>query len=163
MATSVTKEALVLRALRRAGLASSAMLLAPEPESLQDGLVDLESLMATWEAEGVALSYRYTPLPFPEASEVSGVPDWAVNAIVHNLALGMCIDNQRPIPDKLDTLAYNDLRTVKSRMVEIPSLQRRNDMPRGVGNATGASPWGYDRFYREKETLADDNGQPLDV
>lgn len=163
MPTPTTKGSLVLRALRRAGLASSAMLLAPEPESIQDGLRDLEDMMASWEADGVALSYRYTGAPEPQPEEEAGVPDWAVNAIAHNLALIMCVDNQRPPPDRLVTLAFNDLRIVKSRLVTVPSLQRRNDMPRGIGNATGASPWGYDRFYRETDPVTDDNGHPLDV
>lgn len=158
-----TKQAIVLRALRRAGLASSAMLLAPEPESIQDGLQDLEDMMAAWEGDGVPLSYRYTSAPEPQPDEESGIPDWSINAVVHNLALVMCVDNQRPIPAKLDTLAYNDLRTVKARLVTVPSLQRRNDMPRGTGNATGIDPFGRGRFYLEHDSLTDDNGKAIDI
>lgn len=162
MATA-TKEAIVLRALRRSGIASSAMLLAPEPESIQDALIDLEDMMAEWERDGVACSYRYTGQAFPQPSEESGVPDWAVAPIAHNLAIRILTDNQRPIPDQLMTLAFNGLEGIKSRDVDIPTLQRRYDMPRGAGNGTGIAPFGRDRFYLEHDALQDGNGKDFDL
>lgn len=162
MATK-TKEKIVLKALRRAGLASNAMLLAPEPESVADGLEDLEDMIAKWEGEGIVLGYRYAANPDqPQPSEESGLPDWAVDPVIHNLALRMCIDNQRPIPAKLDTLAYNEKITLESRMVAVPTLQRRGDMPKGAGYGGGINPFGRNRFYNEHDTLQDDNGQSFD-
>lgn len=154
MATQ-TKEAIVLRALRRSGLASSAMLLAPEPESMADALQDLEDMIAEWEGDGIAMSYRYSGAPQPQPSEESGIPEWAVSPVVHNLAIRLLIDNQRPVPAELATLAFNGLNMVKSRLVEVPMLQRRNDMPRGIAN-------GRRRFYDENDRLTDGNGKIFD-
>lgn len=150
-----TKEAIVLRALRRAGLASSAMLLGPEPESVADALLDLEDMMAEWEGDGVIMSYRYTGAPTPQPSEESGLPDWAVAPVANNLAIRLMIDNQRPIADEIHTLAYNGLQMVKGRLVQIPELARRSDMPRGVGNGTR-------RYYLESDSLTDGNGKDFD-
>lgn len=162
MATQ-TKEKIVMIALRRAGVASSAMLLAPEPESIQDALNDLENMLANWESEGVVLAYRYTGKPQPEPSEESGLPDWAIEPVAYNLAIRVCLDNQRPISSDLKRLAFEGLRTLKSRRVTVPSLQRRFDMPRGAGNGSGIAPFGRDRFYREHDSLTDDNSKDLDL
>jgi len=152
-----TKEAVVPRALRRAGLASSAMLLAPEPESIADALTDLEDMIAEWEGEGLVLSYHYTGNPQQaQPSEQSGLPDWSIAAVVHNLAIRLLVDNQRPIPDELSTLAFNGKETLKVKAVEVPSLARRNDMPRGTGN-------GRPRFYQESDPLRDVNGKIIDL
>lgn len=150
-----TKEAVVLRALRRAGLASSAMLLAPEPESTADGLQDLEDMMAEWEGDGVVTSYRYTGSPQPQPSEESGLPDWAIAPVANNLAIRMMIDNQRPVAEEIKLLAYNGLQMIKSRLVEVPDLARRADMPRGTGN-------GGRRYYFESDPLTDGNGKDFD-
>lgn len=159
-----TKEQIVLRALRRAGLASSAMLLAPEPESVQDALTDLEDMMAEWEADGTTVAYRYTSAPTPQPSEESGLPDWAVAPVAHNLACRLLLDNSRPVADELSTLAFEGLRKLKARRVEIPMLQRRNDMPRGAGNGGAGSPFAGARYYdQQRDDLTDDNGQALDL
>lgn len=150
-----TKEAVVLRALRRAGLASNAMLLAPEPESIADGLQDLEDMMAEWEGNGVVTSYRFTGSPSPQPSEESGLIDWAVAPVANNLAIRMMIDNQRPVSEDVKLLAHNGLMMLKSRNVEVPELARRSDMPRGTGN-------GGRRYYSETDPLTDGNGVDLD-
>lgn len=151
-----TKEAVVLRALRRAGLASSAMLLAPEPESVADGLQDLEDMMAEWEGDGVVTAFRFTGSPEPQPSEESGLPDLFVSAVANNLAIRMMIDNQRPVSEEIKLLAYNGLQMVKSHNVTVPELNRRNDMPRGTGNPGR-------RYYYETDPLTDGNGLDLDI
>lgn len=151
-----TKEAIVLRALRRAGLASNAMLLAPEPESVADGLQDLEDMLAEWEGDGVVTSFRFTGNPQPEPSEESGLPDLYVSAVANNLAIRMMVDNQRPVSEEIKLMAYNGLQMIKSRNVTVPELARRNDMPRGTGNPG----W---RYYHETDPLTDGNGVDLDI
>lgn len=160
MATK-TKEQIVLRALRRAGLASSAALLSPEPESIADGLDDLESMIAGWEGQGIKISYRYSGNPQPQPSEESNLPDWAVEPVIHNLAMRMLVDNSRPVDDTLSTLAYNGLQLLRAKMIQIPSLQRRSDMPVGAGNGGNSSTWGP-RFYNETDSLQDADFKDLD-
>lgn len=151
-----TKEQLVLRALRRAGIASSATLLSPEPESMQDALIDLEDMMADWESRGLSLSYRYTSAPQPQPSEESGVPPFAVAAIANNLARILLIDISMPIPDELATQADAGYRQLLGRRIVVPMLQRRSDMPMGTGN-NGR------RYYHETDSLTDWNGHDIDV
>lgn len=160
-----TKGAIVLRALRRAGLASTSVLLPPEPESIQDALVDLEDMMAEWEGNGLIVRYRYTgnAQGLPQPDELSGLPDWAVAPVAHNLALRALIDNQRPVPDELATLAYNGKVQIEARIVEVPMLQRRNDMPRGSGAGQAWRPFGENRFYHEKDRLSDSDGTDIEL
>lgn len=158
---SKTKEQIINRALRRAMLASSAVLLSPEPEAIADAMDDLEDMIASWEGQGIKLGYRYSGNVQPQPSEESGLPDWAVSAVVHNLAIRLMIDNARQPPDELTTLAFNELQMLKAQMVQIPSLKRRNDMPVGAGNGGNCRQFGG-RYYTETEELQDSNFKDLD-
>lgn len=157
MATN--KDQIINQALRKAGLASSASLFGPEPEGQEDALVDLENMMAEWEIDGVQLGYIYAvDGADPDPSVDSGLPNWAISAVTANLAVRLLIDNLRPAPDELSNMAYQALEKVKSNLVTVPMLVRRNDMPTGIGNK---SDWACGRFYHERHTIDESTGDPI--
>lgn len=141
---SKTKGDIVLLALRRAGIASSATLTQPEPQSIADALDDLEYMMAQYLADGVDIGYLPTDPPSPE--DESGLELWAVEPVSLLLARGILVDNVRPIPQELAARALSGDELIRAKVLTIPSLARRNDMPVGAGNKDG---WCDDRFYVE--------------
>lgn len=145
---SKTKGDIVLLALRRAGIASSATLTQPEPASVGDALEDLELMMAQWLVDGIDIGYLPTDPPQPD--DESGLEVWAVEPVALKLAEKVLIDNLRPVPDALASQVQRGYELVCSQVAAIPSLARRNDMPVGAGN----KPWfsGRDRFYIEPGT-----------
>lgn len=141
---SKTKGDIVLLALRRAGIASSATLTQPEPQSIADALDDLEYLMAQYLADGIDISYLPTDPVLPD--DESGLELWAIEPVALQLAHKILADNMRPIPDGLATMAQKGYELICSQVMVIPPLVRRNDMPTGAGNKQWAS---RDRFYVE--------------
>lgn len=129
---SKTKGDIVLLALRRAGIASSATLTQPEPQSVADALDDLEYLMAQYKADGIDISYLPTATPSPD--DDSGLELWAVEPVALQLASKILIDNIRPIPDALASQIQKSHELICAKVAVIPSLARRNDMPVGAGN-----------------------------
>lgn len=83
---SWTKKQFILAAYEEIGLGS--YIFDIQPEQLQAALRKLDTMMATWNAVGIRLSY---PLPSnPDDSDISQlttVPDKANEAIILNLAL----------------------------------------------------------------------------
>lgn len=155
---SKTKGDIVLLALRRAGIASSATLTQPEPQSVADALDDLELMVAELEGAGILLGYNFAPdnAP-PDAGDDSGLQAGDINAIAYMLAKQVLIDNLRPVPDELANAANRSYEVICIRRIHVPQLQRRNDMPVGTGNKHGSS---RERFYVEKEIITAE-GNPL--
>lgn len=62
-----TKGDLVLAALRKIGIASNATLTDVEPQSVEDGVNDLEMMMAEWfqDGNGIDAGYVFTPEDTP--------------------------------------------------------------------------------------------------
>lgn len=144
---SKTKGDIVLLALRRAGIASSATLTQPEPQSVADALDDLEYLMAQFLVDGIDIGYLPTEPASPD--DDSGLELWAVEPVALQLTNKILVDNLRPVPDALASQIQKSYELICAQVAVIPSLARRNDMPVGAGN----KPWfsGRDRFYIEPE------------
>lgn len=143
---SKTKGEIVLLALRRAGIASSATLTQPEPQSVADALDDLEYLMAQFLVDGINIGYLPTDPISPD--DESGLELWAVEPIALQLTNKILVDNLRPIPADLATQIQKSYELICAQVAVIPSLARRNDMPTGAGNKQWSS---RDRFYFEKD------------
>lgn len=141
---SKTKGDIVLLALRRAGIASSATLTQPEPQSVADALDDLEYMMAQYLADGVDIGYLPTDPVSPD--DESGLELWAVEPVALQLARVVLTDNIRPIPQELAAKALAGDELIRAKVLIIPPLVRRNDMPVGAGNKDCG--WD-DRFYVE--------------
>lgn len=154
----ITKGSIALKALRKAGIASSTSLTEPEPEAVQDALSDLEDLATQLDADGVRVGFMLADPEYgPDPDDDSGLPDWAVKGFVGKLAESILIDNLRPVPQALLKYIAEGMRTIKAKTVYVPTLERRNDMPVGQGYKTSSTG----RFYVEPSPVEDSNGVPL--
>lgn len=146
-----TKGELVLKALRKAGLYSNATLTDADPQAIEDAVNDLEDMMHQWQAKGIELDYLFADTgsdiqPMPD--DDSGIPPWAYDGVSLKLAVQVCMDNVIQPSDALLTAADGAYQTICIALTKIPSLERRNDMPRGSGNK---SAFTWNRFYIEKD------------
>lgn len=146
-----TKGAVALAALRKTSIASNATLTDTEPQSVEDALVDLELMLAEWQMNdndrGISLGYLFSaPGVAPKPDDPHGLPDFAVNAAILNLATRIINDyGQEPSQTLVINAAYARERLVKwlSRW-RTPHLRYPSRMPLGSGNQRGDWP----RFYR---------------
>lgn len=144
-----TKGDLVLKALRKAGLYSNATLTDADPQAIDDAVNDLEDMMAQWQAKGIDLGYLFADAandvqPLPD--DDSGIPSWAYDGVSLKLAVQVCMDNVIQPSDALITAADGAYQTICIALTKVPSLERRNDMPRGAGNK---NTFTWNRFYIE--------------
>lgn len=148
MAT-VTKGNIVSMALRKAGLASTTVLLEPEPQSIMDAVEDLESMVATWKSTGFDIGYVFSTDPEPQPDEDSGLDLAYKLPVALQLARQILIDNMRDIPDELANQAHASMIQLRAAFYTPVYLQRRNDMPTGQGNNKSAE---WNRFYHQNTT-----------
>ena len=160
MATVTTKGDIVILALRKSAIASNSTLTEPEPQMVEDALTDLELFMYEIENMAVTVGYLFSdPDIGPDTNDLHGMSMGDVNGIALNLAKRILTDVLKPVPDSLATQAQQAYDAILYRVIDIPQLQRRNDMPRGIGNKA----FGYwDRFYHETDPLTTGDGTPID-
>lgn len=151
MIIPVTKADLVVAALRKSALASDATLTDVEPQSLQDGMADLEMMIYEWsedEADRVIdTGYNSTPIgQQPETGEPHGVKPQFLNAVILNLAVRLMPDYRTEAMQAIAGMAIaakaNAVRMCRKRVQ--PARYRRRT-PTGSGNRS-AGVFGYHYF-----------------
>lgn len=130
---------IVRAALRKLGVASDATLTDVEPQSIQDGVDDLETMMAEWcqDGKGIITGYEFTDPDNPPAEgDDHGMRSSAVSAVIHNLACRIAPDYAiEPTAKVITTARYG-----KEQLVKNTALSRAkrapypNRMPIGSGN-----------------------------
>ena len=135
-----TKGDIVRAALRKLGVASDATLTDVEPQSIQDGVDDLETMMAEWyqDGKGIITGYEFTDPDNPPAEgDDHGMRSSAVSAVIHNLACRIAPDYAIEPTAKVITTARNG----KELLVKNTALRRAKRapypgrMPIGSGNS----------------------------
>lgn len=130
---SWTKRQLIRQAFSVIGLADYDFDL--QAEQLQNAMYLLDSMVATWNAKGVLLSY---PLPSsPEDADLdeeSNIPDRANEAVYMNLALRLATTLGRPTTVELKAAAFYAYNNLLSWNLQPREMQLPNTMPRGQGN-----------------------------
>lgn len=164
-----TKGDLVLAALRKLGVASSATLTDVEPQSVEDGVNDLEMMMAEWSGltgYGIDVGFIFADDDIaPAAGDAHGLNNNALNAVVLNLACRIAPDYGMEAGSKIITTArYGKEQLVKlSASSKAKSLWKKsgypNRMPVGSGNrlATGN---GINYYHRNEVIDADSTTAP---
>lgn len=144
-----TKGDIVRAALRKLGVASDATLTDVEPQSIQDGVDDLETMMAEWyqDGKGIITGYEFTDPDNPPAEgDDHGMRSSAVSAVVFNLACRIAPDYAIEPTAKVITTARNGKEllvknTALSRAKRAPYPTR---MPIGSGNSFATlNGWHY--------------------
>jgi len=152
-----TKGDIVLAALRKLGVASNATLTDVEPQSLEDGVNDLEMMMAEWSGltcSGIDVGYIFSATDTaPDAGDAHGLSNNALNAVIFNLACRIAPDYGMEASAKIITTArYGKEQLVKlSAASKAKSMWSKNGypnrMPVGSGNrlVTGNGIYYYHR------------------
>lgn len=130
-----TKGDIVRAALRKAAIASNATLTNIEPESMADGLFDLELMMAELDGNGVRLGYKLAA-DEPQPDDPHGIPDWAVGPITMNLAVLVLPDYVREASSTLVNRARFGYQTLLKATANqtTPKYRYPNGWPLGSGN-----------------------------
>lgn len=156
MTQPLTKGEIVLFALRKAGIASEATLTAVEPQSIEDGIHDLEDLMAERQITFGDLGYQFSAAeenPLPD--DASGLPRKYKHAIGYQLMLRMLSDYGIEPTPRQEASAAASYDTLLIDTLSVPSIERRGDMPVGQGNkytALGTDSYYAERGFRAKNT-----------
>ncbi|MEX3231704.1 packaged DNA stabilization gp4 family protein [Escherichia coli] len=146
MATVLTKGEIVLFALRKFAIASNASLTDVEPQSIEDGVNDLEDMMSEWMTNPGDIGYAFAtgdeqPLPDDE----SGLPRKYKHAVGYQLLLRMLSDySLEPTPQVLSN-AQRSYDALMTDTLVVPSMRRRGDFPVGQGNKYDV--FTSDRYY----------------
>jgi hypothetical protein len=162
-----TKGDLVLAALRKLGVASNATLTDVEPQSMEDGVNDLEMMMAEWfegteDTHGIDAGYIFSDDDIaPDPGDAHGLTTGKLSAVFHNLALRIAPDYAVEPSSKVVTTA----RYGKERLIRLSATSRArnakvksgypNRMPIGSGNRL-ATYNGWSFFHRKPIS---DNGE----
>ena len=136
---SWTKRQLIRQAFSVIGLADYDFDL--QAEQLQNALFLLDSMMATWNAKGLMLSY---PLPTsPENADLddeSNIPDRANEAVFLNLAIRLSPTLGKQTTNELRSSAWYAYNNLLSWAMQPAEMNLPRTMPRGQGN----KPYRYD-------------------
>ena len=126
---SLTKRNIIERAYTAGGLASYVFDLTPE--ELEAAKATLDSMMAFWAVKGARIAYNGGG----ELNDDAGLPGWAEEAVIANLALRVCgFAGKTPSPE-VKASARQSWNTVLA-MVSQPPVARMDvgRVPAGSGN-----------------------------
>lgn len=159
-----TKGDLVRAALRKIGIASNATLTDVEPQSVEDGVNDLEMMMAEWRedpAAGIDIGYQFAADGEPAMDgDDHGLKTAHLSAVYHNLALRIAPDYEiEPLAKVVATARYGKEQLVKSSaLTRAKKVYREagysNRMPIGSGNRISTYN-GHHYFHRKGDDDAD--------
>lgn len=135
-----TKGDLVRAALRKLAIASDATLTDAEPQSVQDAIDDLESMMSEWyqDGKGIITGYEFSDMDnLPTEGDAHGLQPSAVSAVFHNLACRIAPDYALEATPKTIAIAkygkellYKQSAITRAKRAPYPSR-----MPIGSGNS----------------------------
>lgn len=154
MTKQLTKGDIVLFALRKAAIASDATQTEVEPTSLEDGINDLEDLMAELQIKFGDLGYQFSLEEKPSPDDESGLPHKYKHAIGYHLMLIMLSDYGIEPTPRQEASAYSSYDSLLTDTLNVPSIERRGDMPIGQGNKY--TLLSNDSYYVERNIHAKD-------
>lgn len=146
---TLTKGEIVLFALRKAGVASDATLTDAEPQSVEDGIHDLEDMMSELQITFGDLGYKFSlEDEQPAPGDDSGLPRKYKQAIGYQLLLRILTDYGLEPTSRQEASASSSYDALLLDTLKVPSIDRRGDMPVGQGNKYTAL--GADSYYVER-------------
>lgn len=129
-----TKQQLIEEAFSEMGMAEYVFDLSPE--GLQGALRRMDAMLASWYGLGVSLGYLLPVSPAESnLSDASGLPDWAVEAVVTNLAIKLAPSYGKQVNPATKANAKAAYDVVLKRCA-MPGEMRRRAMPAGAGHKT---------------------------
>lgn len=147
---SWTKKDLIVQAYEEIGYASYVFDL--EPEQMQSALRRLDSLMATWNGEGIAIGYLLPSSPENSSlDDLAGVPDWSYEAIYLELAKRLAPTVGKQVSQETKVAAREAYKILLKKTQQNNTMQLPTTLPLGAGNKPFRG--GYsDQFVRDVES-----------
>jgi hypothetical protein len=133
-----TKQTIVEMAFEEIGLAGYEF--DATPEETYSALRRLDALMGEWKSPGVGLDIGYNaPTTFGGGllTDVSGIPDEAINTVVMSLALRIMPAIGKTMSPETKAALTSGFLALKATYSTIPERALQRGTPRGAGN----KPW----------------------
>lgn len=150
---SWTKGEIIQDAFTEMGIASFSFDTGPEEQS--SALRRLDAMMGEWNSRGLRLSY---PLPNTadgsSLDEDSNLPDYALRAVIINLAIELAPGYGKTLSNQTLTNARKALTILYSRSAQ-PAEQQFNQMPKGAGYKH--TEWRWTRYPSDKLVAGNDS------
>jgi hypothetical protein len=128
-----TKLELIEDAYAEIGLANYVFDL--QPEELTAALNRLDRMAAGFDARGIRLGYNLpSSAGASSTNDIAGIPDWAEDAFITNLALRLAPSKGKQVSPDLRTAARAGYKTLLMGDYSIPKMQMPRTMPIGSGN-----------------------------
>lgn len=156
-----TKGDLVIAALRKAAIASDTTLTDIEPESLRDGLSDLELMMYEWAGPDNTIYTGYNFALLDQNGDVAqedphGLAGWMLNGVINSLAVRMLPDYKTAASQELVTKAnYGKQQIINMTKARQRKSHYRSRTPVGSGNRWANSN-GFRYFHRHCDNPDED-------
>lgn len=130
-----------------------------QPEMMHSGLKRLESIMATWNADGVLIGYPIASNPDnADLDEDSNIPDHANQAVYSALAIALAPSYGKAISPQLAATANKSYKTMIARNTK-PLTRESVGTVTGAGNESGLTGV---FFPATQPTLETSTGQELE-
>lgn len=129
---SWTKKQLIEEAFDTIGIATHSFPM--QPEQYASALKKLDSMMATWNGEGIRLGYPlYSDQNDSDIDELSNIPDWSYEAVYQNLALRIAPSFGKVVMPDLKQNAKDSYDKIITRVTRPPEMQITG-LPKGQGH-----------------------------
>lgn len=153
-----TKQELVEGAYEEIALAGYVFDLSDE--ELNTGLRRLDRLAAEWDALGIRVGYNIAGADGSNLDDDSGLPDWAENAYITNLALRIAPTVGKQVLPDTRIAARDGKRALLIGNYEIPQMQMPRQMPIGTGNRRNTKT---QVFFATKERVTTTHDADLNI
>lgn len=128
-----TKRQLIDAAFEELGLAAYAFDTSPEEQGT--AIRRLDSMMALWDVKGIRIGYALTVDPdAADPDQMSGLPDWANEAVFLNLAVRLAPGFGKTVPRTTSAPAKDAYDTLLAKVMSNPPQMQPNVLPAGAGN-----------------------------
>ena len=156
---SWTKRQFISQSLLEIGLGEDFNL---QPEEFESALRSLDSMMAMWNGKGIRLGYLLPHTPDDsDIDSLSGVPDYANEAIYLNLAIRLAPRYGKVISVDTKITAKQAYDVLMSRSVAPMPQPMPNTMPIGAGNKYWRHGYGNPFFPTPAPVLEAGADDPL--
>lgn len=105
------------------------------PDEIQASILRMDAMMANWETYGIRIGYNATVDPEDaDPDQLSGVPDWANEAIYKNLAIRQAASFGKAVPPSLAVAAKSAYDGMVGLLASNPpQMQFKGNLPIGAG------------------------------
>jgi hypothetical protein len=125
----LTHNDLINVAMRKAGF--SSRLNPPGIDMIEDAFIDLKLLIPELSSQLPIVAAQFNQ--YGDIDEPCGLEDGWINAIAYELAKRIQPDYATVLGPDFLTAAMDSMTNLKLALLEVPSLERRSDMPVGAG------------------------------